>query len=475
MLRAGGLSRGGYQVAIEGSSRSTQGICRRSGTRRCSRPIGPSPRRPRCQVPSPARSSRSVGGGAQRQPRAEPGRVQGGVLLRARSVFIDFTWPIPRPARCCARYGHRDQRPHREPAVHRIRRGLGSLRQEIRLPGIARGQAVLTIVDERARKEREITRSPGWTKCRTHLVAGRQFDRVFRLAGGFNDLFVYDLTSSQLRRLTTDQFAELAPAWSPDGKPLAFSTDRFTTDLQNLVAATSVSQCSTWRRATSVRPAVSSTRRTSIRSGGGRQGALLRLRSRRHLEHLPHRDRRRDDAADELPDRRQRHHGIEPGAVGREQQARVQRVRRQRLHDLRARDPSSSQAVPAELPTNAAVLPPRRRAPARCSRCCRTTRSACHRRLPWRFPAEEYKPKLGIDYAGQPVIGVGKDPFGTYAVGGVSFVFSDMLGNHSLYTGAGHQPVRRVRRHAVYINRTHRWNWGVSVDQTPRVAQLHGR
>ena len=63
---------------------------------------------------------------------------------------------------------------------------------------------------------------------------------------------------------------------------------------------------------------------------------------------------------------------------------------------------------------------------------------------------EPYKPKWGLDFAGQPSFGVGVDPFGTYATGGVSFLFSDMLGNHVIGTAAQvTQPLRRVRRNAL--------------------------
>ena len=51
------------------------------------------------------------------------------------------------------------------------------------------------------------------------------------LVGGLSDLFVYDLESNKLNRLTNDAFADLQPVWSPDGRTLAFATDRFTTDL----------------------------------------------------------------------------------------------------------------------------------------------------------------------------------------------------------------------------------------------------
>ena len=59
-------------------------------------------------------------------------------------------------------------------------------------------------------------------------------DAFTAVVGGLTDLFAYDLTANTLQRLTTDAFAEVQPAWSPDGRSIAFSTDRFSTSLQNL-------------------------------------------------------------------------------------------------------------------------------------------------------------------------------------------------------------------------------------------------
>ena len=52
--------------------------------------------------------------------------------------------------------------------------------------------------------------------------------------GGTTDLFVLDLAMTSVRRLTNDQFADVQPAWSPDGRSLAFVTDRFTTGIGEL-------------------------------------------------------------------------------------------------------------------------------------------------------------------------------------------------------------------------------------------------
>jgi Tol biopolymer transport system component len=44
--------------------------------------------------------------------------------------------------------------------------------------------------------------------------------------GGLSDLFVVRRDGSGLRRLTEDKYADLHPVWSPDGKSIAFTTDR---------------------------------------------------------------------------------------------------------------------------------------------------------------------------------------------------------------------------------------------------------
>ena len=44
--------------------------------------------------------------------------------------------------------------------------------------------------------------------------------------GGLSDLFIVNRDGKDLRRLTNDRYADLHPAWSPDGKVIAFTTDR---------------------------------------------------------------------------------------------------------------------------------------------------------------------------------------------------------------------------------------------------------
>ncbi|HYW31213.1 MAG TPA: hypothetical protein VE869_06860 [Gemmatimonas sp.] len=45
------------------------------------------------------------------------------------------------------------------------------------------------------------------------------------IVGGISDLWLYELESGATRRLTNDREAQLQPAWSPDGRTIAFATD----------------------------------------------------------------------------------------------------------------------------------------------------------------------------------------------------------------------------------------------------------
>ena len=340
-------------------------------------------------------------------------------------------------------------------------------------PGIAGGHSVLTIVDvERGKKEREITieavdevTNPAWSPDGATIAFSG-------LSGGFTDLFLYDLNGGQLKRLTTDQFAELDPAWSPDGKTLAFSTDRFTTNLQTLVAG-------------DLRLAVLDVASGAVKPAGGFEQAKnispQWSADGRSLYFVSDRGGISNIYRMEFGGATTQLTSLLTGASGITELSPALSVADGRLvfsafedngytiYALESAEQLAGSAV-VNLPINAAVLPPRKAGAGPVYAAVTNETLGLPSEAAAAAPAEEYKPKLGLDFAGQPTIAVGRDPFGTYVGGGISLAFSDMLGNHAVYAGA--QATNRFDEfggNITYINRTHRWNWGGALDQTPYV------
>lgn len=107
------------------------------------------------------------------------------------------------------------------------------------------GKDVLYLLDVRSRKVTrvfdkwplDVVMSPSWSPDGKQIV-------LSGYNSGVNDLWIADLASGGIRRLTNDKFGEMMPQWSPDGKTIAFATDR-TDD-----AALEVLRFSDWRIAT---------------------------------------------------------------------------------------------------------------------------------------------------------------------------------------------------------------------------------
>ncbi len=340
-------------------------------------------------------------------------------------------------------------------------------------PGISKGRPVLTIVDPDSGKQlREITLTeldevlnPAWSPD-GNLIA------FSGLVGGFNDLFVYDLSSNALRRLTNDAYAELDPAWSPDSRQLAFSTDRFSSALPRLepgnltlaimdVASGQVREAGGFEKAKNIDPQWSRDGRSlyflsdrqgitniyRLPVGGGTPVQVTNILT--GVSGITSLSPALSAAAGRLVFSAYEDDGYNIYAIDTERAA------------------TETELIP--LPIDAGVLPPRRAGTGPVYASLQDESAG----LPPAAPPnpETYKSKLALDYAGQPTFGVGTDPFGTYAAGGVSFLFSDTLGNHVVATSL--QVTNRFDEFGgqlFYLNRTHRWNWGVGVDQTPYIS-----
>jgi Tol biopolymer transport system component len=89
-----------------------------------------------------------------------------------------------------------------------------------------KGKDVLYILDVKRKKTVrrldlpiEGALSPSWSPDGQRIVfSGNN--------GGITDLYMVDADGKNLRRLTDDRYGDLMPQWSPDGKAIAFATDR---------------------------------------------------------------------------------------------------------------------------------------------------------------------------------------------------------------------------------------------------------
>lgn len=90
------------------------------------------------------------------------------------------------------------------------------------------------------------------------------------------------------------------------------------------------------------------------------------------------------------------------------------------------------------------------------------------------YSYRDYKPSLQLIAIGQPTIGVAVDRFGTSLGGAVSFLFSDMLGDHMLGVAAqANGGIKDLGGQALYLNRKRRFNWGGVIGHIPyRSAQF---
>jgi Tol biopolymer transport system component len=87
------------------------------------------------------------------------------------------------------------------------------------------GRDVLYVMDVSTRKKIRLklpltsVTGPSWSPDGAQLV-------ISGGNGGVTDLYVVDADGSHLRQLTNDRFGDLQPQWSPDGQTIAFATDR---------------------------------------------------------------------------------------------------------------------------------------------------------------------------------------------------------------------------------------------------------
>ncbi|MDZ7292000.1 MAG: basic secretory protein-like protein [candidate division KSB1 bacterium] len=353
--------------------------------------------------------------------------------------------------------------------------------QRIVFAGVSKGQPVLSIYNmARDKIDKEISLpqlglvlNPAWSPSGNEIAFSATIN-------GLTDLFIYDLAADSLRRITNDAYADLQPAWSPDGHRLAFVTDRFSTNLSNLkigyyqlawldVANGEIKSLPCFDDAKNINPQWSPD-----------GGSLYFLSDRGGISNIY----RLDLATASLHQVTNLFAGV--SGITSLSPALSHAARAEHLvfnvyeggqysiysttsPQVLAGKPIS--APPFEM--NAAALPPLLRSDERLQTLLQNPLLG----LPAdsTFEVSKYHPRLSLDYVGQPYLVAGLDRFGAYVGGGVSFFWSDMLGDHNLaallQVDGGFKDLAAL---VGYQNTKRRWNWGGVVQQIPYTTRYYG-
>jgi Tol biopolymer transport system component len=344
----------------------------------------------------------------------------------------------------------------------------------------SKGDNYLSIVDVESRKTTH-QKVPGvdaitqasWSPDGKQVVISGQ-------ASGVSDLFIYDLDSKQVRRLTSDKYADLQPVWSPDGRSIAFVSDRSRwTSFDTLVFGEHTI--------------------ATIEVGNGQVRVLPLFQNAKHInpqwspdsrslyfianpEGIPDVYRYSFDG-----DRLEQVTTVQTGIAGITDMAPALTVAAKsgdiafslfeddqyNIYTLPPAPQATAVAAreSAETP-RAALLPPFRASGSQVADYIARPEVGLPPQTT-RFEERNYEPSLKLAYVGPPTIGVGADQYGFGVGGSVSAYFSDVLGQHNVgftFQGGGTSSTRiqdQLGGELIYLNQKQRFNWGADVLHVP--------
>lgn len=342
--------------------------------------------------------------------------------------------------------------------------------------GIAKSDPVLVVVDTKTgKREKEVVfehlgeiLNPTWSPDGRYVAFSA-------LDSGLSDIFLFDLETEELKKLTDDPYSDLYPSWSPDGRTIAFVTDRFSSDL-------SILSMGTFQLAL-LDPASGDIDRVRGFTGADNINPQWAPDSKSLFfmsDHngIPNVYRIQLDSG-EIYQVTNLYTGVS-GIMSQSPAISIAQETGQMAFSVFADDNYSIYAIDSidslsgEKPNGdfggimPSLLPPRKKGEGEVIALLNNPLYGLPEEAD--FEVTEYKPKLALDYVSPAQIAVGADRFGMYAGGGVTLTFSDMLGYHNLFTMA--QVSGRVEDSALlagYINSRRRINWGGALQRIPYV------
>ena len=344
---------------------------------------------------------------------------------------------------------------------------------------VDKGDSRISIVDVASRQIKKTFAVKG-VDAIFHLAwspDGRQL-ALSASSGGIDDLYLYDLASSKLHRLTNDRYAQLQPSWSPDGKQIAFMTDRGAPTDMSLLNFRKMQIAVLDLQTMKQRFIAISDKVRHSNPAFESDGNLLLVADPGGFPNI-YRYNMKDSTFQQLTDVATGITGLtslspclsvasKKGVIActvfdkGEYKLRIVRPTREYKTLAEQQAPSQYLSTTQPAPTNFASVDS--------ADNIDTLMTDPALGLPdtSTFKNEKYHPDLDLIYAGQSVIGIGVDQFGTYLGGGASFLYSDILGNHQLgLTVQSNGGLKDLGGEVMYENLRRRWNWGASVGHIP--------